>query len=146
MNTLTKHLWFIATFVTLLLNVMLLCKSTLNLTTIIYTRSPEILLNNQKQAENTGYLEEKEKHQGVVEKAIDLKNKTKQVNWSFERHVGQPLSQNTFINTLKTKVSMIVSNKFAIFKNVKTAKILLIAEIFRFLALSITFTYVIKFY
>ena len=61
----------------------------------MYTRSPEILLNNQKQAENAGYLEEKEKHLGVVEKAIDLKNKTKQVNWSFERHVGQPLSQNT---------------------------------------------------
>lgn len=107
MNTLTNHLRFIATFVTLLLNVMLLWKSTLNLTTITYTRSPEILSNKQNQAENTGYLEEKEKHQAAVDKAIDLKNKTKQMNWSFEIHVGQPLSQKAFSDTLKTKVSMI---------------------------------------
>ena len=107
MNTLTKSFWLTTTCVSLLLNVMLLCKSTLNLTTIIYTKSPEIFSNDQNQTENKGCLEEGETEQTLVDKAIDLKHMSKQMNWSFENHVGQPPSQKTYINTLKSKVSMI---------------------------------------
>lgn len=107
MNAWTKYFWFITTFVSLLLNVMLLCKSTLNLTTIIYTKSPEVLSNNQIQTENTSYIEEREKQQAVVEKAVDRKDMSREMKWSFENHLGQPPSQKTFINTLKRKVSVI---------------------------------------
>ena len=107
MNTLTKYFWFITTCVSLLLNAMFLCQSTLNLTTIIYARSPENLSNGQNQTENTDYHEERETKQEVLKKAIEWKHKNKQMNWGNENHIGQPLSQKTYINTLKSKVSMI---------------------------------------